>query len=331
MTPEKLTPLPWFAFNVQEYLADTMRLTTESHGAYLLLILDYYARGEPCPDDDFILAATVKLSEEAWKRHRKVLAPFFDIREGYWFHKRIEREMQAAMLKHSASVERAKAGAAAMHAKRAGKEAKTPSKRARSAQAVPAALPQAMPTAVPKQGLKPAQEHKHPSITEGGESSPAPEGDQSVDLSPIPSDFLPEATTSDRASAAGMTVAEIDSELVKFRNNSLAKGHFSRDWQASFAVWIERQIEFRAKAAEKAEREQAKAPPRIEVSNSAAALAAADAATWDGLVARYARNNSQWSRQFGPEPGMAGCKCPPHILEKHGWDPKLKRFIPRAS
>ena len=49
--------LPWFAFNIKDYLSDTMRLTTEAHGAYLLLILDYYESEGPSPDDDFILAA----------------------------------------------------------------------------------------------------------------------------------------------------------------------------------------------------------------------------------------------------------------------------------
>jgi uncharacterized protein YdaU (DUF1376 family) len=105
-TPTKLDPLPWFAFNVGEYLKDTARLTTEAHGAYLLLMLDYYARGEPCPDDDFILAAVAKLPEEQWKRYRKVLSAFFDIREGYWFHKRIEHEIRDGMRKHAESVAR---------------------------------------------------------------------------------------------------------------------------------------------------------------------------------------------------------------------------------
>ena len=64
----KLEPLPWFAFNVADYQTGTGRLPTESHGADLLLMLDYYGKASPCPDDDFILAAVTRLPIESWKK-----------------------------------------------------------------------------------------------------------------------------------------------------------------------------------------------------------------------------------------------------------------------
>ena len=50
----------WFPFNVGDYVRDTMHLTTEQHGAYLLLMLAYWPRG-PLPDNDNALASIAKV------------------------------------------------------------------------------------------------------------------------------------------------------------------------------------------------------------------------------------------------------------------------------
>lgn len=85
----------WMPFFVGDYLADTMRLTTEQHGAYLLLILDYWKNGPP-PDDNEVLAHIVRLPVETWIRHRRALSPFFDVSEGQWLHGRVDAERRKA-------------------------------------------------------------------------------------------------------------------------------------------------------------------------------------------------------------------------------------------
>jgi len=107
-----MTTLPYFPFYVGDYLRDTARLSTEAHGAYVLIMLDYWTRGAP-PDDDDVLATITKSSTARWKKLRPLLVPFFIIEDGKWQHSRIERELVEAENKHKKASEAGKAGAIA--------------------------------------------------------------------------------------------------------------------------------------------------------------------------------------------------------------------------
>lgn len=95
---------PWFALYPGDYLADTSRLSTEGHGAYLLLLMDYYSSGAPLPDDDVVLANIAKLPITAWRRLRPVLAGYFVIVDGKWRHLRVEKELRDAETKYQTRV-----------------------------------------------------------------------------------------------------------------------------------------------------------------------------------------------------------------------------------
>jgi uncharacterized protein YdaU (DUF1376 family) len=73
----------WLPLYVADYRADTTRLSTEQHGAYLLLIMDYWRNGSP-PNDDRVLAQITGLALARWKAHRPVIQPFFAIEGGKW-------------------------------------------------------------------------------------------------------------------------------------------------------------------------------------------------------------------------------------------------------
>ncbi|MGE4321943.1 MAG: YdaU family protein [Sphingobium sp.] len=85
----------WMPFYIGDYLGDTQRLTTEQHGAYFLLILDYWRNG-PAPDDDAVLMQITKLDKAGWKRCRPALSRLFQIGDDEWRHKRIEKELTKA-------------------------------------------------------------------------------------------------------------------------------------------------------------------------------------------------------------------------------------------
>lgn len=86
---------PWMPLYVGNYLADTAGLNAEEHGAYLLLIMHYWAHG-PLPDDDARLARIAACTSARWRAVRRTIERFFKIAHGKWKHKRIEVEIERA-------------------------------------------------------------------------------------------------------------------------------------------------------------------------------------------------------------------------------------------
>jgi uncharacterized protein YdaU (DUF1376 family) len=99
---------------VGDYLKDTGHLTTEQHGAYLLLLMAYWARGGALVVDDARLAATARLTPQQWAKHKAVLAEFFVERDGHWVNKRSEVEIKRA---HEKMEAKARAGATGANAR----------------------------------------------------------------------------------------------------------------------------------------------------------------------------------------------------------------------
>jgi uncharacterized protein YdaU (DUF1376 family) len=81
---------PWMPLYVGDYLGDTGHLTTAQHGAYLLLMMHYWRKGE-LPDDDRQLSKITKLPLKTWCDYCPILQDFFH--DG-WKHKRIDAELE---------------------------------------------------------------------------------------------------------------------------------------------------------------------------------------------------------------------------------------------
>lgn len=83
----------WMPMYWGDYFGDTMHLTTEEHGAYLLLLGIYWRRAKALPNDDKWLASVTKMTTKKWKMVRPNIIEFFDISDGHLIHKRVEKEI----------------------------------------------------------------------------------------------------------------------------------------------------------------------------------------------------------------------------------------------
>lgn len=95
------------------YLADTMHLSLEEHGAYLkLLMITWRNNGQPLPDENERMARMLGVTLGRWRdRLRPALAPFFDLSDGTWRQKRLEKEWAYVMRRAAIARENGTKGA----------------------------------------------------------------------------------------------------------------------------------------------------------------------------------------------------------------------------
>lgn len=102
----------WMPLYIGDYLADTMHLNAEQHGAYMMLIMHYWKTG-PLPDNQDLLRQIAKCPEHSWSNAWAIIQPFFRHESGRWHHVRIDKEKEAAKKRSEAAAEKGRKGAAA--------------------------------------------------------------------------------------------------------------------------------------------------------------------------------------------------------------------------
>lgn len=85
----------WMPLYISDYLRDTGHLTTEEHGAYLMLLLEGWTRGGRLPMEDERLALLSKSgSMERWRKLKPVIMEFFTKGDGFYYQKRQMAEVE---------------------------------------------------------------------------------------------------------------------------------------------------------------------------------------------------------------------------------------------
>lgn len=106
-----MAALPYIQLYVADYLADTVHLSAEEHGAYLLLIMNYWQTGKPIPQ--YKLQSITKIPNERWTDVERALSEFFEICDDkIWHHSRIEDDLEKVLSKSTKASKAGKASAA---------------------------------------------------------------------------------------------------------------------------------------------------------------------------------------------------------------------------
>lgn len=99
---------PFMQLYVSDFVGDTLQLSTEQIGAYMLMLMAMWNAGGRLPDDDAKLARVARLSLKRWRAISADLLTFFEREAGEIGHKRLTKELRKALVKSEA---RAAAGA----------------------------------------------------------------------------------------------------------------------------------------------------------------------------------------------------------------------------
>lgn len=278
---------PWMPLYIADYLRDTAHLRAAESGAYLHLIMAYWANGK-LPNNDRQLATIAKMTDQEWAEHKDTLAAFFG--PDWASHKRIDQELAEALEKIEKKSAAGRTGGIASGAARSKSEATV--QRSFNCRST-------VVEAKAKQTATQPQPHTHIEKIEGADAPPRARSKDRKRAT-----RFPEGMTANRAAqeAAGLSVAEGEREFTKFRNHASEKGRTCVDWDAAERNWYLKAAEFMGRK-----------PISAVVSGPA---------TPDEFAVKYFKNSGRWNVAYGPEPGKPGCRASPEILEKYGYKPK---------
>lgn len=274
---------PFMQLYVSDFIGDTLHLSTEQVGAYLLLLMAMWNAGGSLPDDEAKLARIVRLSVKKWRAVAPDLLSFFERVDGAVRHNRLTREMQKSETK---SQSRASAGARGGLAK-ALKDKGTPIANATD-------LPWHLPDTRSQKDIEPIAQHlepvRAPDLTDRLLEAAGIRGNPNQALA-FPGPIL-------SLMDAGYDLGSDILPAIRSKPNPNA-----RSW-TYFVPQIE---EFRKRRLGMKER----ATP-----DTATKLAAWPAARWRPVLEHFAATN-EWNRDtYGPKPGEPGCFVPPELLTR---------------
>lgn len=136
---------PFMQLYVSDFVGDTLLLSTEHIGAYLLLLIALWNAGGELPADEQKLARCARMTIKKWRTASAELAPFFIIDEATWSHGRLSKELQKAARQSDLRASAGSRGGAATALKNKGS-------RSAIAAAKRAAGPQHLPEPYKKEG-----------------------------------------------------------------------------------------------------------------------------------------------------------------------------------
>lgn len=108
-----MSEAPYMQLYVGDYLGDTRHLTTEQHGAYLLLLMAMWTSDGILPNDEAKLARMAGLSVAKWRKIGPDVLEFFTVEGATVTQKRLKKEREKWEKKSEARREAGKRGGTA--------------------------------------------------------------------------------------------------------------------------------------------------------------------------------------------------------------------------
>lgn len=203
-----MSKLPFMKFYVDDYLADTKRLKTIEHGAYFLLLCEYWRDQASLVNDDEELADICGMGVEEFQKIKPKLLKYFKEKNGRLIHNKVERVLKESKAAHK---KRSDAG-------RLGGKAK------------------------PKQCLsngqaKPKQPEPEPEPELKEESKVKNNTKKPKRASSISKDWKPSQEFVDHCEAKYPLVDSL-LELEKFKDHWISNGDTKKDWLAAWRNWL---------------------------------------------------------------------------------------------
>lgn len=204
-----MSQTPFLQLYVADYLADTLDLTTEQHGAYLLLLMTMWRHDARLPMDHQKLARIARVNPRRWSKIWEGIERFFYEEDGFIRNKRLDQEHQKAI---SISQKRSAAGEKGGRAK---------------------ALKNNEPPVANATDLP-----KHSHISDIREEKETPNGVSKKKGSRLPADWVPDEVF---ARSQGLSAWETETEAEKFRDYWAAQPGqrgVKLDWDATWRNWV---------------------------------------------------------------------------------------------
>lgn len=207
-----MTSTPFMQFYVSDYLGDTQHLTTEQHGAYLLLMMAMWRGQGRLPNNPEKLARIARVSPRRWHILADDIMAFFEVDGDEITQKRLAQEYKKAVSISEKRSVNGKLGGIS-------KSLKNNNQHVANAKQLP------------KHSQKP---------------EPYREKDNSNELSKkngsrLKNDWLPSAECVQFATSLGLSQADIKIEADKFRDYWISKSGAAAtkiDWTATWRNWI---------------------------------------------------------------------------------------------
>lgn len=91
-----MSAAPYMQLYVADYLGDTQHLTTEQHGAYLLILMAMWRAGGTLPNDEAKLARIARVTLKRWHLIAPDVMDFFEVEGGELTQNRLRKEIEKA-------------------------------------------------------------------------------------------------------------------------------------------------------------------------------------------------------------------------------------------